>query len=97
LEFIVINWHRDNNTSLVGQLTAPLYLGPLERKNPLIGSGSSSAPNTPKQNDVFTTNPWNPLLDKNDHLKILGSVFPLPVEKPKQPLRIVMGREEGEP
>jgi hypothetical protein len=93
---IVIGWHREKNTPLIGELTAHLYLWSSERKHPPPHPlwTFKCGLNTPEQDGAFATNLRNPLLNKDNHLKILGGVFSLPIKKLEQALRLAIGREE---
>ena len=93
---IVVDWHRNNNTPLIGELAAHLYFWSSDRKNPPPSPlwRFKCGRNTPGQSGIFTTSLRNPLLDRNNRLKILGGVFSLPMEKLEGALRIAIGREE---
>lgn len=87
----VLAYHRIHDISLVGKLSADLYLWSSESPSPphyplwTFHCGH----NTPEQPGIFN-NTFSPLLDKDNHLRFLGGSYALPIKRLQENLQMAI-------
>ncbi|KAL4894174.1 hypothetical protein BDV59DRAFT_175950 [Aspergillus ambiguus] len=92
----VVNWHKENNINVVGDLKVCLYVWGPERKHPPPNPiwEFKTGPSIGSSNEgLFRQNMRNPFLDHDFRLKILGGSFPLPVERIREGLKKAINAE----